>query len=218
MRWDSARRNEGSSRSIPRGAPRRSLAIAMRRVQRDACLDTRDINAPPFGLALHLPGSLQDAFRGKMDASTIFRAVGSKKRLASHALPFPVRLAALAFPPTCPPPQWWMRTRTTASRQTEARRWRGQRCVDLPLPSPPARPPASREGRSLPSAAREWEWEGDGGAARGKSSMLQASVGRGMCWAIRELALTDGGTLTAKRYARPVAATNRCHRPGLVPR
>jgi hypothetical protein len=71
-----------------------SLAIAMRRVQRDARSDARDVDAPPFGLALHLPGSLQDAFRGEMDASMIFRAVGSKKRSALHASLFPVRPAS----------------------------------------------------------------------------------------------------------------------------
>ncbi len=81
-----------------------SLAIAMRRVQRNARSDARDVDAPPFGPALHLPGSLWDAFCGEMDASTIFREVGSKKRSASHASPFPVRPAALAFPPTRPPP------------------------------------------------------------------------------------------------------------------
>ncbi len=102
-----------------------SLAIAMRRVQRDVRSDARDVDAPPFGPALHLLGSLRDAFRGEMDASTIFRAVGSKKRSALHASPFPVRPAALAFPPTRPPPQLSMRTRTTASHQKEARRWRG---------------------------------------------------------------------------------------------
>ncbi len=218
MRRNSARRNEGASCSIPRGAPGLSLAIAMRRVQWDAGLDAWDINAPPFGPALHLPGSLRDAFHGKMDASMISRQSEARNiRHCTHCRS-PCGQPPLLFLRLSPPPQLLMRTRMTASRQTEARWWRGRCCVDLPSPLLPTRLPASRGGGSLPSAATEWEWEGDGGATQGKSSMLQAGASRGMCWAIRKLAMTDGGTLTTKRYACPVAAANRCHQPGLVPR
>ncbi len=122
MRRDSARRNEGASHTIARGALGTSLVIAMQRVQQDAHSDTLDVDALPFGPALHPPGSLRKEFCGKMVVSTIFHAVVSKKHLASHALPFIVRPRALAFSLTHPPPpQLLMCTRTTASGQMHRR-------------------------------------------------------------------------------------------------